>query len=247
MPSTNQIKGLQPSRRTAGATYHWKPSPRERRHGFANLMLGTDYDGACLAAIARNSEVEAWFAEAVGATAPRAAPRILRWRDLVATYKADPAFLELKPKSRAEYESRIRALTLWALDGELRLSDVDRPMIVNLRNTLVKDPRKHRTAALLRVLRILANYGASQGWLPRGLTDDLNIPEVASRKTIIAAGGSRAPCSPRRSGGPCNSGASNPARILDVPARKRPARPDAVPVAGNGRCVRHCPARPRRP
>lgn len=186
MPRTNQIPFLTPSRPTPGATYHWKPSPRLRRLGFANQRLGTEWGAAVAGALAQNEAVERWHAANADSAAPNKPPRILRWRDLVASYQADPAFLDLKPKSRAEYASRLRTLDHWALDGTLRLADLDRSMIVQFRNALVRDPRKHRTAALLRILRVVVNFAASQGWLARGLADDLDIPEVKPRGTVIA-------------------------------------------------------------
>jgi integrase len=188
MPKTNQIPYLTPSRRTPGATYHWKPSPKLRRLGFTNQKLGSEWDVAVAAAIGHNQSVDRWLADNQDVALPRSAPRIMRWRDLVTAYQADPAFLDLKPKSQAEYASRIRTLDHWALDGALRLSDLTREMIVGLRNTLVKDPRKHRTAALLRVLRVVVNFAVGQGWLARGLADDLDIPEVKPRGTVIAPG-----------------------------------------------------------
>jgi integrase len=188
MPRTNQIPYLTPSRRVAGATYHWKPSPRLRRLGFTNQKLGTEWDMAVAAALAHNQSVDRWLADNSDAAAPKKPPRVMRWRDLVAAYKADPAFLDLKPKSQAEYASRLRVLDHWAIDGQLRLADLDRAMIVALRNALVKDPRKHRTGALLRVLRVVVNFAASQGWLARGLAADLDIPEVKPRGTVIAPG-----------------------------------------------------------
>lgn len=188
MPRTNQIPYLSPSRPTPGATYHWKPSPRLRRDGFQNLKLGTDWNGAVTGALAQNEAVARWYSDNADKAVPSKPPRILRWRDLVAAYKADPAFLDLKPKSQAEYSSRLRTLDHWALDGALRLADLDRPMVVGLRNTLVKDPRKHRTAALLRILRVVVNFGVGQGWLARGLADDLDIPEVKPRGVVLAPG-----------------------------------------------------------
>lgn len=186
MPKTNQIQFLTPSQRTPGATYHWKPSPRLRKLGWTNLMLGSDWAMAVQRAIARNTDVEAWLAANAAAPTRAKPPRILRWRDLVASYKADPAFLDLKPKSRAGYASWLNTLSTWAMDGELRLVDLDRAMIIDLRNTLVRDPRKHRTAALLRILRVLCNFAASQGWMPHGLAAEVDIPDAASRKTVIA-------------------------------------------------------------
>jgi hypothetical protein len=187
MPHTNQIKGLQPSRRTPGATYHWKPSPRERRHGWTNLRLGEDWDHAVASAIAHNRSVEQWFVANAAGVAPSKPPKILRWRDLVADYKASDAYSGLKPKSKREYDSRLRILDHWALDGALRLCDLDRPMIIDFRNTLARDPRKPRTAAILRVLSIVVGHGVNRGWLPLGLAARMNIPTPARRRHRILA------------------------------------------------------------
>jgi hypothetical protein len=185
MPRTNQIPYLAPSRRTPGATYHWKPSPRLRRLGWTNLRLGEDWDAACLRAMSHNKDVEQWLAANAAGVAPNKPPKILRWRDLVADYKASDAWADLKPRSKREYDSRLRILDHWALGGMLRLSDLDRPMIIGFRNTLARDPRRPRTAAILRVLSIVVGHGVNRGWLALGLAARMNIPTPAKRRHRI--------------------------------------------------------------
>jgi hypothetical protein len=190
MPKTNQIPYLSPSRRTPGATYHWKPSPRLRRLGWHNLELGKDWNVAVSGAIAQNETLDRWLeqhGDAAGVRRPPV-PTILRWRDLVAAYQDSDAWLNLKPRSRREYETWLPLLGHWALDGTLRLADLDRPLVVDLRDKLVRDPRKHRTAAILRVLRIICNFGANKGWLPLGLASAINIPEPPKRRHRILVG-----------------------------------------------------------
>ncbi|HEX8400483.1 MAG TPA: hypothetical protein VF628_02140 [Allosphingosinicella sp.] len=182
MPKKNQIPFLCEQRLAGGAVkYHWKPSPRLRRAGWQNLDLGIDRKAAIGAALARNDELERW--QAGPAAAPRAPAQRPRWRDLVARYKADPRYLDLKLKSRAEYDSRIRTLTAWAQDGDLLLSQIDRPVVIELRDALVGgDGSRHRTAALLRVLSILLKFGADKGLVAEGIGRELDIPTPPKRK-----------------------------------------------------------------
>jgi hypothetical protein len=195
MPKKNQVKGYATQALAGGRTGHyWKPTPRERREGWSTIAFGTGDDGrrtALLGCLARNEEVERLRALAGGAGQAMGGRRASlpvspRWRDLAAAFRADPAFLDLKPKSRAEYASRMSALGRWALDGELRLASLDRQMVIELRDTLVADGRKHRTAALLRVLRILLNFAARKGWMAEGVASAIAIPEPPSRKRIVA-------------------------------------------------------------
>lgn len=176
----NQIQGLQPSRPgPPGTVYHWKPSPRLRRLGWQNLKLGTDWSAAVQAAIARNGEVAAALA---GRQAPAAkGPLRPRWRDLIVEFKKSAAYTGLKPKSRAEYDSRIRTLTAWAQDGDLRLDQLDRQMVMDLRNALVDDGRPHRTAALLRVLSLLMTFAEDRAWVASGIARKLKIPAPPKR------------------------------------------------------------------
>lgn len=187
---SNQIPYLSPSRRgPPGTVYHWKPSPRLRRLGWTNLKLGEDWDAAIAGALERNRHVEETIAGAGQGSAAGAAQRgpvRPRWRDLVTAYLADPAFIDLAPKSQAEYRSRIRTLTGWALDGELRLDQLDRQMVIDLRNVLVADGRKHRTAAMLRVLRILLGFAQGRGWIAANWASDIDIPEPPARKRILS-------------------------------------------------------------
>jgi integrase len=180
----NQIPYLSPSRPRPGAVYHWKPSPKLRRMGWTNLKLGSDWSLAVKAAIARNEEVRAAI-EAAATSGRAVVPRRPRWRDLVREYLRSPEFTDLKPKSQAEYRSRVRTLTLWAMDGDLLLDHLDRAMILDLRDALVRDGRKHRTAALLRVLRVLLGFAARRGWVADGLATNIDIPEAPSRKRVL--------------------------------------------------------------
>jgi hypothetical protein len=199
MPKRNQIPGLFPSKKgPPGTVYHWKPSKTQRAAGWANLRLGTDWGAAIKAADARNDEVAAARAAAkaqpIGAGAPaasgasnpltarRATPQRARWRDLVRDYKADERYRSLKPKSRREYDSCLRTLGEWALDGDLRLDQLDRPMIVDLRDTLVNhDRRPYRTAGLLRVLSLLLQFAEDKGTIPSNPARALNIPTPPKR------------------------------------------------------------------
>lgn len=181
---SNQIPFLHPSRRSPGAVYHWKPSPRLRRAGWTNVRLGEDWDAALDKARARNREVAAWEQGNAGRAETGRAPRRLRWRDLVRRYRESDRYPE-NGKSRANYDSYIALLDAWALDGELLLSDLDRPMIIDLRDALVKDKREYRTAALLRVLSVLLRFGADKGVLPLGIGDRLDIPSPPKRTRRI--------------------------------------------------------------
>jgi hypothetical protein len=184
MPRTNQIPFLSPSWAKPRAMFHWKPSPKLRALGWTNLMLGRDWNLAVAGAIAQNDKVAEWLKRSEAGKSVRTPPKamMLRWKDLVKAYQESDAWERLKPNTRKEYESQLRFLEYWALYGELRLVDLDRPMIIQLRDTLVRDPRKHRTAAMLRVLRILCNFGSNKGWLPLGLASAINIPEPPKRK-----------------------------------------------------------------
>jgi hypothetical protein len=186
---SNQIPFLHPSKRTPGAVYHWKPSARLRAGGWQNCRLGTDWNAAIAAAVARNREVAAWQAGGAAAPIARAAPRRWRWRDLVARYTAEqkgewepnPAWTRLKPKSRAEYRSCIKALTTWAEGGELRLDMLDRTMVMDLKDALANDPRRHRMAALFRVLNILLGFAFDKGMMPAMVGGNLQIAKPGPR------------------------------------------------------------------
>jgi hypothetical protein len=191
----NQIPFLTTQALAGGRTaYYWQPSPRLREAGWKLLTLGEDRRAAILAALERNDEVEAWDrARAEGsAIAPAALARRslgagrARWRDLVAAYKADRRYLALKPKSRAEYDSSIKTLTIWADDGNLILSDLDRQMVIDLRDTLVNhDNRPPRTASLLRVLSLLLQFAEDKGLIAGSPARKLKIPTPPKRTRRI--------------------------------------------------------------
>jgi hypothetical protein len=139
------------------------PRPKLRRAGFQNIKLGTDWTVAVRRRWRRTKPSIAGTPRTPTAPPARKPVKILRWRDLVAAYKADPAYLDLKPKSRPTMTAAFARSTFGRSMATLRLRDLDRDMISGLRNVLVKDPRKPRTAALLRVLRLVVNFGIGAG------------------------------------------------------------------------------------
>lgn len=198
MPRKNQIHGYATQRLAGGRIGHyWRPSPRERREGWSTITFGTGDEGrrkALIGCIEQNEKVAAARASAAPVAAgPRA--RILRprWRDLKARYLVDPAFTDLKPKSQREYRTRLAILDRWAIgpdgdEGGLILDQLDRAMVIDLRNALVGQGRKHRTANLLRMLSVFLGYGAEQGWVEKGLAAEIDIPTAPPRKRILAWG-----------------------------------------------------------
>lgn len=190
MPKKNQIPFFDHQPLAGGRTgYYWRPSPRLRRAGFKVITLGTDYRAAVLAAIEQNDRIAVWECSGNSSSSKTlaASPR-RRWRDLVGAYKLSSAFTDLKPKSQREYGSRLATLTRWAMDGELLIALLDRPMVIDLRNALVDDGRRHRTAALLRVLRVLLQFAADNGWIETNPAAGIDIPEAPSRKRILQPG-----------------------------------------------------------
>ncbi|HEV2747218.1 MAG TPA: hypothetical protein VGW34_07965, partial [Allosphingosinicella sp.] len=122
-----------------------------------------------------------------GPPAAARAPARPRWRDLVAAYrltKGKRGYLAKRPKTRTEYDSRIRTLDAWALDGELRLDQLDRQMVLDLKEAL-EQGSKYRCAALLRVLGILLQLAYNKGWIASNFAHKLDIETPPRRKRRI--------------------------------------------------------------
>lgn len=184
---TNRIAGLTPNPLTGGRTmWHWKPSPRLRRHGFTNRKLGEDYESAVLAAIACNKEVEEWE-RGLAAIAPgkEVQRRPHSWDDAVTLYRRHPSFTGRTPKTQRQYTSALNQMRPWALDGRMVLREIDREMVLDFRNILVEGNRPYRTASLLAVLSLFLQWAEDQKIIARSPATKLKIPAAPKRRHRI--------------------------------------------------------------
>lgn len=186
-----QIPFLHEQRRADGSSvWHWKPSPRLRKLGWTNRMLGTDRASAIAWAIDLNRQLDEWEEARTGAAAP-AVPKRRTFADLLAAYRQSPEYDALAPATQVEYEVRLRFLEAWALDGRLPLVQLDTQMVRDLKTALLaKDAdgqggSLHRAGAIMRVLRLLLNWSIAQGWLTVNPTDKIKIPTPPSRRTLL--------------------------------------------------------------
>jgi len=166
---------------------HWKPSPRLREAGWTNRKLGTsDQEADVLAAaIALNQQVAEWDRGHAAAAAERAAPRRYRFSDLVAEYRLGSEYREgIAPATRREYDVRLRQLEEWAVGPDGRsifVDQLDQQMVRDLRDAYIADRRNvFKCAALLRVLRLLLNWGKPR-IVAVNATDGVPIPTPPSR------------------------------------------------------------------
>lgn len=176
--------------------WHWRPSPRLRAQGWANRLLGQG-DGkrppkdVVTAALELNEQV-ARFDAGINPVAPAAPAALKVWTfaDLVTAYKASPEYADLAPSSRREYDSRLRQLAFWAKEGKLPVRSIDRAMVIDLKDGLLRgdgeaEGSKFKCAAMLRVLRLLLGWGAANGHLQGNATDKVPIPSPPSRRMLL--------------------------------------------------------------
>lgn len=185
MPKKRQIPYLSEVQRAHDVAWWWKPSPRLRACGWKAIDLGTDRKKAILAAMARNDELAEWEASRLLPVTMAAPRHRIRWNDLLDRYYGHGAFRDRKPKTQAEYRSRLRTLTVWAQDGDIPVADIDREMVLDLRRQLVTHPSRFRTAALLRVLGIFLQFAEDEGIISTNPATRLKIPTPAPRRRRI--------------------------------------------------------------
>ncbi|MFD1034115.1 hypothetical protein ACFQ15_05570 [Sphingomonas hankookensis] len=187
MPKKRQIPFLLPRPCADGSTmWHWKPSKRLREAGFVNVRLGADQGEAAKRAIDLNREVAAWEAgSAATGAAVRTPPRIVRFAELVTRYSESRAFTDLRPATQAEYRSRMRQLTYWALDGQLPVRDIDEAMVRDLRNARIEAFGRQSAAPVLRVLRLLLSWAVGENIIAKNPATGCKIPEPVSRKVVM--------------------------------------------------------------
>lgn len=182
MPKQRQIPRLFPQTLAGGiVVWHWKPSKKLRGQGFTNVKLGTDKRAATLRAMELNDEADAIDkGQSAGLPASPAPVRHLSFRQVAALYFASPVFLNLKPKSRSEYRSRLNTLVEWGSNTPIRQIDSD--IVNDLRNTLVAQDRPYRTAALLRVLGLFMEWAKTQRHIAANPAHRIKIPTPPKRK-----------------------------------------------------------------
>jgi hypothetical protein len=160
-------------------TWHWQPSATLRKAGWKAKALGRDFDAAIDAAREINRQVEAWR---MGGPKPReiAKHRAKGTLDaLIARYRAEhldglnPATGApmLAAKTRENYETPLKRLSLWAGDQQLAYVTPNRVKI--LRDTLVGPAEKggigHASAHnTLKMLRQLFAFAISIDLVPKG-------------------------------------------------------------------------------
>lgn len=174
------------------ATALWIPSPRLRRLGWKTRNIGTsaDTDAAMTAAIALNREVAEWETNR-GAVPQPARPARRTFADLVLAYKQSGEWAQLSDKTHREYDVRLRWLTDWAMDGRLFLDQLDKPMVVDLRDALLKPDEKgkapslHKAASIMRVLRLLLNWAVVREYIKASPMDKVRTPSPPSRQNAF--------------------------------------------------------------
>jgi hypothetical protein len=170
----------------------WKPSPRLRKLGWTNLVLGSSADrkAAINAALDQNEKVAEWEAAPEPST-PGGGPKVWTFSDLVDAYQASNDWkVELKPATKAEYGTRLRQLSAWARDAQgksIPVGQLDDVMVRDLKEALLPVSR-FRCASTLRVLRLLLNWGKNnhRKVIRHNATDGVRIPGTDSRQQKMA-------------------------------------------------------------
>lgn len=210
MTNKRQIPFLHWAKRSNGTRVaHWKPSPRLRKMGWHNRKLGTgdQEEEVVLAALALNKQVADWENARGSMPAPNK-PRRRIFADLITEYRASSEWRDLAHATHKEYNTRLRFLESWAMDGRLPLDQLDTQMVIDLKEAMLARPKPkaegeeddddedeeggrkpnpnlHRTAATLRVLRLLMNWAVARKWIEMNPTTNVRIPTPPSRTAAL--------------------------------------------------------------
>ncbi len=192
MPKKRQIPFLRVRTLADGSRqFDWKPSNALRAAGWPHVTLGNNEADAVREALEINQRIADWRGGKRNTpdTARRdEAPRIVRWDGLIARYLKSRDYLDLKPATKKEYDSRIRQLTVWAQDGRLIIRQIDYDMVQDLKRSLEKAGSDYRTAAMLRVLRLLLSFAERERIIPRGTNParEAKIREPRARRHVLS-------------------------------------------------------------
>lgn len=193
MPKKRQIPFLHVRTLADGTRqFDWKPSNALRSQGWQHVVLGSNEADAVREALAINARLATWRsgsrADAVPGTRDEG-PRLVRWDGLIARYRRSRDYQGCKPKTRTNYDGAIKLLTVWADDGRLIVRQIDYDMVQDLKRSLEKGGSSdHRTAALMRVLRLLLGFAEREGIIPRGSNParEARIREPRARRHVLS-------------------------------------------------------------
>lgn len=181
---------------TAGGTrYYWNATPRQRKAGWKGMALGADLSAAVRAAEARNAELARWEE---GGARPRDVKEAVKRGTVGAMIDRFEAehLPNLKASSRHEYKSALKVLRTWTADdagndGAAPLHAITRERAITLRKALFKPGKdgavkRHRGASILRIARVLWQYGEDEGMVAANPFKSIRIPEPPARSRIIS-------------------------------------------------------------
>lgn len=192
-------------KRLANGTHagYWEPSPALRRAGWTRLALGADQKAAIAAAERRNEEVMVWRTGGAKPSAVRTIVAPHTFGALVVLFEAEQmddaaraARFEkpLASKTKEGYRSIMTELARWAEDGRTPLAAIKGAQIEVLKAALLGSsnkrtgaPRRHRAAAMLRVLSMLLAFARAKRLIAENPMDGVRIPTPPPRARIIGA------------------------------------------------------------
>lgn len=176
---------MRPGRAGELPRYFWQPSSKLRADGWRMERVPLDHasyaDARALeqAAIARANELnDALDVARLGAARAAVAPVLPRGArtlgELIANFRGSEAFDQvagnrvvkpgrLRPKTQASYRQCLDKLEVWGGDAPVRA--IDEPRVQKLKKGLSATPAYAN--AVVRVLRLLLEYGRREGWVTR--------------------------------------------------------------------------------
>ena len=151
--------------RGGGMRYYWQPSAALREAGWTTVRLNDDLAKAVAEAEARNAELDAWRAGT--ATGPderpaEAGPAHGSVAHLVALWRDDEAYRELKPNSKRVYDWAIDVVLEWTDAGREPARAVTGRVCKKLYSTLRRS-HPHKANMVLTVMRLLFKFGLGEG------------------------------------------------------------------------------------
>ncbi|MDP9412698.1 MAG: hypothetical protein M3Q08_01100 [Pseudomonadota bacterium] len=185
-----KIPGLTPKKTARGLRYYWQPSPSQRKAGWTALALGGDIEAAIGQARRRNEEIESWK---LGGAKPRAVKQHVRRATMGALIdKFEEEHLPtLAATTQHEYRSCLRRIRTWTEDGKAPLGAITRLRVQTLKKALLKPDehgrvKLHRAASILRVLRVLMQFGCDNDLIAENPVSKAHIPEPPPRAAITS-------------------------------------------------------------
>lgn len=162
-----------------GNAFYWQPTTALRNQGWKCRKLANNMEAAIAEAEKINDELDRWR---LGSGEISAVPVMNSVKSLIVSYQRSNKYLDLKPRTRRDYDYRLSIIEKWA--GTTPVEAITPAAVSNLWQNLAKKS-KYKANMTVAVLRLLLQHAIRPlGWLQFNPASRPDLAYIQPRSTI---------------------------------------------------------------